>query len=73
MLALLGWQLGHGTALQPWPRTLSIQILLLLLASSYNLLQHIFFFVYASKLNCTLPYHTCRLGTLAGWPHLAVQ
>ncbi len=23
MLALLGWQLGHGTALQPWPSTLS--------------------------------------------------
>ncbi len=26
MLALLGWQLGHGTALQPWPSTLSIPI-----------------------------------------------
>ncbi len=24
VLALLGWQLGHGTALQPWPSTLSI-------------------------------------------------
>ena len=23
MLALLGWQLGHGTALQPWPSTLA--------------------------------------------------
>ena len=27
MLALLGWQLGHGTALQPWPSTLSISII----------------------------------------------
>ena len=26
VLALLGWQLGHGTALQPWPSTLSINI-----------------------------------------------
>jgi len=23
VLASLGWQLGHGTALQPWPSTLS--------------------------------------------------
>jgi len=26
MLALLGWQLGHGNALQPWPSTLSITL-----------------------------------------------
>ncbi len=26
MLALLGWQLGHGTALQPWPSTLLPEI-----------------------------------------------
>jgi len=24
MLASLGWQLGNGIALQPWPSTLSI-------------------------------------------------
>ena len=26
VLALLGWQLGHGIALQPWPSTLLIKI-----------------------------------------------
>ena len=32
MLALLGWQLGHGTALQPWPSTLSINVCIYLIA-----------------------------------------
>ena len=27
VLALPGWQLGHGIALQPWPSTLSINLI----------------------------------------------
>ena len=37
MLALLGWRLGHGTALQPWPSTLTIPISPSLLSWRYSL------------------------------------
>ena len=38
VLALLGWQLGHGTALQPWPCTLSINTVKLIKPYFYQIL-----------------------------------
>ena len=42
MLALLGWQLGHGTALQPWPSTLKFDLITLLnqLHLHYNAMKY---------------------------------